>query len=97
MKIAILDHENNRTIVAEVPEYLTEQNYSSDNIAEAILTAIGLSFENSEWMIGEFDIQIDVNSLNSGHGYNHNVNQGIEQLTQDFKIDALAALNDSNN
>ena len=99
MKISIHDYENNRTIISEVPLYLIDDNAEAssearDDIAQAIITALGLSSNNCEYMIGDFDIQIDVNSLNSNHGYNHNVNQGIEQLTQDFKEDVLEALND---
>lgn len=95
MQIAIIDNENQRVIVSKVPEYLSEANRSSDDIAEAIFSALGLSVNSTEYMIGNFDVSIDVNVLNGNHGYNHNVDQGIEQLTQDFKTDALQALEDS--
>lgn len=95
MKIIILDHKNNRAIVAEVPTYLADADVSSDDIAAAILNALGLSHTDCEYMVGEFNVQIDVNTLNSGHGYNQNAINGIEQLTGDFKIDALQALKDN--
>ena len=87
MIITILDQENNRVIVAEVPEYLTSQNKSSDDIAQAIFDALGLS--SPEYMIGEFKALLDLNVINSNHvkGYIR-----LEDITQNFKEDALQAL-----
>lgn len=90
-KIAILDQENNRVIMAEVPQYLLDQNVSSDDIAQAIFTALGIS--SPEYMIGEFDIAIDLAVLNHD-GYGNNV-RDLEGFTQDFKRDALKALKDA--
>lgn len=94
MHIAILDHEQDRAIIAEVPEYLTELDRSSDDIASAILTALGLSVTYTEYMIGNFTLRIDVNSLNSGRGYGDNTGR-LEEFTQNFKEDVLSALKDS--
>jgi hypothetical protein len=91
MKIAILDHENARTIIANVPAYLSDVNRSSDDIAEAIITALGLSSDSCEWIIGEFEARIDFSVYNEP-------NTGIrelDELTGDFKADALEALADT--
>lgn len=87
MKIAILDQENARVIVSSVPDYLENANASSDDIAQAIMTALGLS--DCEYMIGNFTLNIDHDARND-NGAMHR----IEELTQDFKDDALEALND---
>lgn len=94
MTISLHDNENARVIVAQVPQYLIDTKADEHDVAQAIITALGLSEGNTEYMIGDLDIQIDVNTLNGNHGYNHNVNQGIEQLVQDFKADVLEALSD---
>ena len=91
MKIAILDQENGRAIVAEVPEYLAVVNVDHETIAHAIFDALGLGHE-TEYMIGEFNIAIDVNSLNSGKGYGDNTRR-LDEFTSTFKDDSLEALN----
>lgn len=91
MKIAIHDQENNRAIIAQVPDYLADANASSDDIAEAIMTALGLSSGSCEYMIGEFDARIDSTTYNeNGTGMCK-----IDELVQNFKEDALAALADA--
>ena len=88
MKISIHDHEQNRAIIAQVPDYLADANASSDDIAEAIMTALGLSSGNCEYMIGEFQAHMD------GETYNEDKTgmYKLDELTQDFKEDALEAL-----
>lgn len=97
MKISIHDYANNRIIIARVPEYLVEAKHADTDdeaIFLAIINALGLNSDECEYMLGDFDVQIDLDVLNGGHGYNHNVIQGIEQLTQDFEADARQALAD---
>lgn len=84
MKIAILDQDNGRVIVSKVPEYLSNADVSSDDIASAILTALGISTD-TEYMIGEFK------SVEDSYG----MRTSLEGLTQDFKTDALEALEES--
>lgn len=98
MKISIHDYQNNRSILAEVPQYLIDATphhgdtlQRDENIAQAILTAIGITDSSCEYMIGDFDILVDVASLNSNRGYPSNV-ASLEELTNDFKEKALAAL-----
>ncbi len=90
MNIAILDQENNRAIIAQVPAYLADMDRSSDDIADAILNALGLSSSNTEWMIGDFKMWVDHEARNSPTAMHK-----LEELTQDFKIGALAALKES--
>lgn len=92
MKISIHDYEHNRSIIAEVPEYLSNTDNSSDDIAQAVITALGLSLNDCEYMVGEFDVLVDF-STTGNQGSMHK----IEELSQDFKEDALEALNDSKN
>lgn len=92
MHIAILDQENNRVIISEVPDYLTSLDRSSEEIAEAIFNVLGLS--SPEYMIGEFKFAIDVASLNSGKGYGENT-RTLEECTSNFKEDVLSALEES--
>lgn len=87
MKIAILDTENARVIVAEVPQYLQDADASSDTIAEAILHALGLSSGSVEYMIGDLKVQVD-HAVRNDNGAMHK----LEELAQDFKEDALSAL-----
>lgn len=91
MKIAIHDQENNRAIIAQVPDYLADADAPSDDIAEAIMTALGLSSGSCEYMIGEFQAHMD------GATYNENKTgmYKLDELTQNFKDDALAALADA--
>ena len=91
MKIAIHDHEQNRAIIAQVPDYLADLDRSSDDIAEAIITALGLSSGSCEYMIGEFQAHMD------GATYNEDKTgmYKLDELTQNFKDDALAALADA--
>jgi hypothetical protein len=89
MQITILDHENNRTIIGRVPTYLSDADYSSDDIANAILIALGISGD-TEYMIGDFDTVLADHNADSNRE-----ERGLELLTQDFKADALAALQDS--
>ena len=91
MKIAILDQEQNRAIIAQVPEYLADANRSSDDIAQAILDGLGISSGNVEYMIGEFQAHMD------GATYNEDKTgmYKLDELTQNFKEDALQALADS--
>lgn len=95
--ISIHDYENNRVIISELPDYLQNKSrtHEDDDIAQAVFDALGISSSNVEYMLGDFDVQLDVRVINGNHGYNHNVNQGIEQLTQNFKEDALASLKES--
>lgn len=95
MTISIHDYANSRLIVAEVPQYLTDLNYSSDDLAQAIIIALGLNSDETEYMIGEFTLRIDVNTLNSGRGYGENTGR-LEEFTQDFKADVLQALKENN-
>lgn len=86
MEIAILDQDNARVILAQVPQYLADANASSDDIACAIFIALGISTD-TEYMIGNFKtVLADYNADSSREA------RGIELLTQDFKIDALEAL-----
>lgn len=93
-KITILDHEHDRVIVAEVPSYLAESQREPDDIAQAIYDALGLSSSNTEYMMGNFNVRIDVAVLNSGKGYGNNTSR-LEELVQNFKEDALASLEES--
>lgn len=88
MKIAILDQENARVIVAMVPDYLEDANASSDDIASAIMTALGISTD-TEYMMGEFEAHCSTRTLTATLG-----SMGLEEFTQDFKTDALEALAD---
>jgi len=88
MQIAILDQENKRVILAQVPYYLADANVSSDDIAQAIFTALGLSSQ-PEYMIGEFETVLADHNADSSRDA-----RGIELLTQDFKDDALEALSE---
>lgn len=81
MKIAILDQENSRVIVSTVPDYLADANASSSDIASAILIALGLPVD-TEHMVGEFTY------IEKEYG----MKTSVEELTQDFKEDALEAL-----
>ena len=92
MKIAILDQDQGRAIIATVPDYLADANASSETIAFAIFEALGLQ-QDTEYMIGEFDISVDLDSLNGGRGYGDNVRK-LDEFTGSFKDDALEALND---
>ena len=87
MKISIHDYANNRVIIAEVPTYLTDLDYSSDDIAQAIMTALGLNQSETEYMIGGFKVNVD-HAVRNDNGAMHK----IEELTQDFKEDVLSAL-----
>lgn len=91
MQIAIIDNENQRVIVGRVPSYLSNANRSSDDIAEAILSALGLSVNNTEYMVGNFEVVLADHNADTGRANE----RGIELLTQDFKEDALQALEDS--
>lgn len=90
MKIAILDQDNGRAIIAQVPEYLADADRSSDDIAHAIFDALGIGYE-TEYMIGEFQAHMD------GATYNENKTgmYKLDELTQNFKEDALASLEES--
>lgn len=77
MKISIHDYANNRVIISNVPHYLSEANISSDDIALTILIALGLKEDECDYMICDFEVE---NILS------------LEQLTQNFKEDALEAL-----
>lgn len=88
MNIAILDQENGRLISAQVPHYLADADASSDDIASAILIALGLSTD-TEYMIGNFETVLADHNADSAREA-----RGIELLTQDFKADALEALAD---
>lgn len=90
MFIAIHDYENDRAIIAEVPQYLADADRSSEDIADAILSALGLSSSNTEYMIGNFKVWVDHEARNSPTAIHR-----LEELTQDFKEDALAALEES--
>lgn len=83
---------NGRVIVAEVPQYLADANRSSDDIAQAIFDALGISSDNVNYIIGEFEALFDLNLINSNRfkGYIK-----LEDITQNFKEDALASLKDS--
>lgn len=91
MKIAILDQTNGRAIIAQVPAYLADLDRSGDDIAEAIFEALGLSVNDCEYMIGEFDARVCNATINE----NGAMIYGIEDFTQDFKEDALAVLEDN--
>jgi len=91
MKIAILDHQYSRMIVAQVPTYLAEMDRSSDDIAQAIFDALGIS--DAEYMIGEFDARVDVDTYNENGTGMHK----LDELTQNFKEDALLSLEESKN
>lgn len=77
MKIAILDYENRRAIISPIPVWLEEIEQESENaslsIGDAVLAALGLSSDTTDYMIGEFDVQ----------------DCKIENLTADFKADVL--------
>ena len=88
MNIAILDQDNGRVILAQVPHYLADANASSDDIASAIFIALGISTD-TEYMIGNFETVLADHNADSNRDA-----RGIELLTQDFKDDALEALND---
>lgn len=96
MQISIHDYANNRVINARVPSYLVEkaEEIDKDNrdelIAEAIFSALGISSNNSEYMIGDFETVLADHNADSSRDA-----RGIELLTQDFKTDALQALEDS--
>lgn len=90
MQISIHDYENNRLIIGRVPSYLADADRSSDDIAQAILTALGLSEGSSEYMVGEFEVVLADHNADSNREA-----RGIELLTQNFKEDALAALEDT--
>lgn len=94
MRISIHDHTFNRSIIAEVPAYLADSDHSSDDIATAIMTALGLNVGECEYMIGEFDARIDLDTLNGGKGYGNNVCR-LDEYTGNFKEEALEALNES--
>lgn len=91
MKIAILDQENNRAIIAQVPEYLSDANKSSEDIASAVFVGLGLSETNCEYMIGEFQAHMD------GATYNENKTgmHKLEELAVDFKQSALESLKEN--
>lgn len=93
MKIAIFDHDFNRVIVAEVPAYLADADRSSDDIAQAVFDALGIS-SDTEYMIGEFDAYTDLAVLNGGKGYGDNVRR-LDEYTANFQEDALASLEES--
>jgi hypothetical protein len=90
IKIALHDYENARVIVAEIPTYLTDKGASDEEIAQAIMEALGISSSNTEYMIGDFNFQVDVACLNEG-GYGNRARR-LDEFTQDFKGDVLAAL-----
>lgn len=94
MKITILDQENNRVIVADVPKYLQDEDASSDEIAEAIFSALGISVNDCEYMIGEYEVGISLDVLNGGKGYGNNV-RALDEYTGSSKEDVLEALKEA--
>lgn len=85
MQIAIIDHENARVLISEVPTYLTDKNAEPDEVASAIMEALGINSGNTEYMIGHFQTQIHKNVI-------IDTIKDINDLTGDFKEDALLAL-----
>ncbi len=93
-RIAILDQENARVIVAELPDYLQNTGKDDEELATAIMTALGLSSGSCYFMVGDLFLGIDVQSLNSGRGYGQNTCK-LDEFTGNFKEDVLEALKDS--
>lgn len=53
--ISIHDHENNRAIIAAVPQWIVDSlgTEHADELGDVIMDALGLSSGNSEWMLLE--------------------------------------------
>lgn len=85
IKISIHDYDSNRLIVAEVPQWILDECAAAgiDTAGEVILEALGLSSSNSEYMLGDFSLGIDVAVLNSGRGYGNNTAR-LNEFTVDF-------------
>ncbi len=90
MWVSLHDYENNRAILAVVPEYLANANVDGDDIATAIMTALGLSVGNCDYMIGVGITPVMENATALQQG-----EHVLESLVQDFKADALEALSES--
>ena len=91
MKISIIDHAYNRVIIAQVPTYLTDATDDTELIADAIFDALGITHTSSEYIIGDFKAQVDIDTWNENGTGMHK----LEELTQDFEQDALTALKES--
>ena len=95
--ISIHDHENTRAIVAQVPKYLTDISQNDEGIAEAIFDALNISPNNCEWMMlkdSGRSICIDLDIFNSSAHKNGYIR--LDELTQNFKEDAISSLQNIN-
>jgi hypothetical protein len=94
MIISIHDYANNRTIVANVPQYLiTANRHDTDHeaIALAIFSALGLNQDETEYMMSDdMRVCLDLDVINSSEHCKGYIK--LEELTQNFEEDALAAL-----
>lgn len=94
--ISIHDYENSRAIIAHVPSYLTAKTNDDEVLAQAIFDALGISSGNAEWMMLEDSgrsVCVDLDIFNASAHSNGYVR--LDELTQDFKEDALASLEKS--
>lgn len=88
MKISINDYANNRVIIAEVPEYITSVTTEGEEIADAIFNALGFNSDECDYMIGDFNVNADLSLMDQPI-------DSLEDLSQNFKEDALLALGDA--
>lgn len=94
MIISIHDYNNNRSIIAQVPQYLMDTNRSTDDIVQAIFDALGLQEDETEYMVSEeMRVCLDLDIINSSEHCKGYIK--LEELTQDFKADALESLENS--